>query len=114
MNEHYAKQHRFFPDSQGVEQAAEAVAGQSFAEFFRDYVSGVEEIPYDDFFRLVGLHVVNETVPVGSAGFTTTANLGGQPEVVQVDPDGDAHRAGIAHGRPRDCRRWQAYHGLPG
>jgi predicted metalloprotease with PDZ domain len=98
MNEHYAKQHRYFPDSQGVEQAAEAITGQNFAEFFRDYVSGVQEIPYDDFFQLVGLHVVNETVSVAWAGFTTTANLGAQPEVVQVDPKSDAHRAGIARG----------------
>jgi predicted metalloprotease with PDZ domain len=98
MNEHYAKQHRFFPDSQGVEEAAEAVTRKSFAEFFRDYVSGVQEIPYDGFFQLAGLHVVNKTVPVGSAGFTTTANLGGQPEVVQVDPNGNADRAGIAAG----------------
>jgi predicted metalloprotease with PDZ domain len=98
MNEHYAKQHRFFPDSEGVEAAAEAVTGKSFAEFFRDYVSGVQEIPYDGFFQLAGLHVVNKTVPVGSAGFTTTANLGGQPEVVQVDPNGNADRAGIAAG----------------
>jgi predicted metalloprotease with PDZ domain len=98
MNEHYAKQHRFFPDSQGVEEAAEAVTRKSFAEFFRDYVSGVQEIPYDGFFQLAGLHVVNKTVPVGSAGFTTTANLGGQPEVVQVDPNGNADRDGIAAG----------------
>ena len=98
MNEHYAKQHLFFPDSQGVEQAAEAITGKSFAEFFRDYVSGVEEIPYDDFFQFAGLHLVTQTVPVASAGFTTTANLGGQPEVVQVDPNSDAHRAGIAAG----------------
>jgi len=98
MNEHYAKQHLFFPDSQGVEQAAEAITGKSFAEFFRDYVSGVEEIPYDDFFQFAGLHLVSQTVPVASAGFTTTANLGGQPEVVQVDPNSDAHRAGIAAG----------------
>ena len=62
MNEHYAKQHLFFPDSQGVEQAAEAITGKSFAEFFRDYVSGVKEIPYDDFFQFVGLHVVSQTV----------------------------------------------------
>jgi predicted metalloprotease with PDZ domain len=96
MNLHYAKQHLFFPDSQGVEQAAEAITGKSFAEFFRDYVSGVEEIPYDDFFQFAGL--VTQTVPVASAGFTTTANLGGQPEVVQVDPNSDAHRAGIAAG----------------
>jgi predicted metalloprotease with PDZ domain len=98
MNLHYARQHRFFSDSEGVEQAAEAVTGQSFTEFFHEYVSGVQEIPYDDFFLLVGLHVVTETVPVGSAGFTTTANLGGQPEVVQVDPNSDAQRAGIAAG----------------
>jgi predicted metalloprotease with PDZ domain len=98
MNEHYAKQHLFFPDSQGVEQAAEAITGKSFAEFFRDYVSGVKEIPYDEFFQFAGLHLVTQTVPVGSAGFTTTANLGGQPEVAQVDPNSDAHRAGIAAG----------------
>lgn len=98
MNEHYAKQHLYFPDSQGVEQASEAIAGNNFAQFFRDYVSGVQEIPYDDFFRLVGLHVANETVPVAWAGITTTSNLGGQPEVIEVDPDSDAHRAGIAKG----------------
>jgi predicted metalloprotease with PDZ domain len=98
MNLHFAKQHRFFPDSEGVKEAAEAVAGKSFAEFFREYVSGVEEIPYDDFFRFAGLHLVSQTVLVGSAGFTTTANLGAQPEVVQVDPNSDAHRASIAAG----------------
>ncbi len=98
MNEHYAKQHRFFPDSPGVETAAETITGQSFAEFFRNYVSGVQEIPYDDFFQLVGLRVVTGSIPVAAAGFTTTANLGAQPEVVQVDPNSDAHRAGIAAG----------------
>lgn len=98
MNEHYAKQHHFFPDSQGVEQAAEAITGKNFAEFFRDYVAGVREIPYDDFFQFAGLHVVPMTVQLGSAGFTTTANLGGQPEVAEVDPNSDAGRAGIAIG----------------
>jgi predicted metalloprotease with PDZ domain len=99
MNEHYARQHRFFPDSQGVEEAAaEAVAGKSFAGFFRDYVSGTEEIPYDEFFQFVGLHLVAQTVKVGSAGFTTTANLGAQPEVAQVDPGSNAAVAGITKG----------------
>ena len=45
MNDHYAKQHRYFPDSAGVEEAAETITGQSFADFFRDYVAGVKEIP---------------------------------------------------------------------
>ena len=98
MNEHYAKQHRFFPDSAGVEQAAETITGQSFDQFFRDYVAGVKEIPYDDFFRFAGLHLVANSYDVATAGFSTTTNLGGQPEVIEVDPKSDAQRAGVAAG----------------
>lgn len=98
MNEHYAKEHRFFPDSAGVRLAAETVTGQSFADFFRDYVAGVKEIPYDEFFRFVGLHVVVRTVQVATPGFTTTTNLGGQPEVLRVEPNSEAQRAGIVAG----------------
>jgi predicted metalloprotease with PDZ domain len=98
MNKEYAKQHRYFPDTSGVEQAAEKVAGQSFAQFFSDYVSGVKELSYDDFFGFVGLHVVTNTARAGTAGFTTTANLGGQLEVSQVDPNSDAQRQGITPG----------------
>ena len=98
MNDHYAKPHRFFPNSEGVEQAAEAIAGQSFADFFRDYVAGVKEIPYDDFFQFVGLKAVRKTVELAAPGFATTANLGGQPEVLQVEPGSEAQRAGIVAG----------------
>jgi predicted metalloprotease with PDZ domain len=98
MNQQYAKQHRFFPDSAGVQEAAEAVTGQTLSDFFRDYVAGVKEIPYDDFVRFAGLHVVVNTTQYATAGFTSKANLGGQPEVVQVDPNSDAQRLGILPG----------------
>ena len=98
MNERYAKQHLLFPDSGGVQQAAEAITGQSLAGFFRDYVGGVKEIPYDDFFQFVGLQAVVKTFEAAMPGFATTANLGGQPEVVRVEPDSEAQRAGIASG----------------
>jgi predicted metalloprotease with PDZ domain len=98
MNDEYAKQHRYFSDTSGVEAAAAAVTGQSFAEFFRNYVSWTTELPYDDFFQFVGLHVVTNTKRVGTAGFTTTTNLGGQPEVVQVEANSDAQRQGISAG----------------
>ncbi len=98
MNQHYAKQGRFFPDSAGVEDAAEAVAGQSFADFFRDYVAGVKEIPYDEFLAFAGLHVVQNTAASASAGFTTTANIGAQPEVTTVEAGSDAQRVGIIVG----------------
>ncbi|HME33452.1 MAG TPA: PDZ domain-containing protein [Terriglobales bacterium] len=98
MNDHYARQHRFFPDSGGVEQAAEAITGQSFAGFFRDYVAGVKEIPYDEYFRFAGLRLVARTIEIATPGFTTTANLGGQPEVLSVEPNSEAQRAGIVAG----------------
>jgi predicted metalloprotease with PDZ domain len=98
MNDNYAKQHRPFPDSAGVEQAAETVTGQSFADFFRDYVSGVKEIRYDEVFQFVGLQVVQNATRVAAAGFSTTANLGGQPEVASVAPNSDAQRLGITVG----------------
>ena len=98
MNENYAKRHLFFPDSEGVQQAAESITGQSFAGFFRDYVAGVKEIPYDEFFQFAGLRAVVKTVEVATPGFATTANLGGQPEVVRVEPNSEAQRAGIAAG----------------
>jgi predicted metalloprotease with PDZ domain len=98
MNDEYAKQHRFFPDSRGVEQAAEMITGQSFAEFFRDYVAGVKEIPYDEFFQFVGLQVVPVNTRVATAGFTSTANLGGLPEVARVEPNSEAQRQGISPG----------------
>jgi predicted metalloprotease with PDZ domain len=111
MNEHYAKQHRYFPGSAGIQQAAEAITGQSFATFFADYVAGVKAIPYDEFFQLVGLRLLQKQVQSASAGFATTGNLGAQPEVTSVDANSDAQRAGIAvgdrithiNGRPADA-----------
>ena len=89
-------------------RAAEAIAGQSFVDFFRDYVAGVKEIPYDEFFQFVGLHVVAKTIEIATPGFATTANLGGQPEVLRVDPDSEAQRAGIVAGE-----RITAVNGVP-
>src|ERR1035437_4510111 len=81
MNENYAKKGRPFPDSDGVQQAAETITGQSFAEFFHDYVAGVLELPYNEYFQFVGLQVAETTVRTSTPGFTTSTNLGGQPEV---------------------------------
>ena len=98
MNQHYAKQDRYFPDSAGVQEAAEAITGQSFNEFFRDYVAGVKEIPFDDFFQFAGLHLTTRTVTYGALGIATTSNLGGAPEVASVESNSDAQRQGIVVG----------------
>ena len=98
MNQHYAKQGRYFPDSAGVQEAAEAITGQSFADFFGDYVAGTKEIPYNEFFQFAGVQVTSKALEIGYAGFTTTANIGAQPEVTRVDAGSDAQRLGIAMG----------------
>jgi len=98
MNENYAKKGIPFPDSDGVQQAAETVTGQSFAEFFHEYVSGVQELPYNEYFQFVGLQVAETTIRTSTPGFTTNANLGGQPEVASVEANSDAQRAGVTIG----------------
>lgn len=112
MNLHYAQQHRYFPDSAGVKEAAEAITGQNFSSFFRDYVAGVKELPYDEFFQFAGLHVVVNTTQFATAGFTTSTNLGAQPEVVQIDANSEAQRLGLrvgdrvtaVNGKPTDAQ----------
>lgn len=95
MNDKYAKKGAYFPDSDGVQQAAETITGQSFGDFFQGHVSGVRELPYNQLFDFVGLQVAEVTMRYTTAGFETTANIGGQPEVTKVVPNSDAQQAGL-------------------
>jgi predicted metalloprotease with PDZ domain len=98
MNQQYAKQGKLFSDSDGVRLAAEGLSGADFAPFFRAYVAGVDEIPYDEFFAPVGLKLVRRTVPVTSAGFTAMRNFDTPLTVSTVEPGSAAERAGLAVG----------------
>jgi predicted metalloprotease with PDZ domain len=55
MNVEYAQQNRPYDDTAGVQAVVEEVAGRSFEDFFRRYVSGTDEIPYEDFLKVAGL-----------------------------------------------------------
>ncbi len=98
MNQNYAKQGRFFPDSDGVRLAAEAVSHAGFGQFFQKWVAGAGEIPWDDFFRSVGLHLVRRTTTVAAPGFTIAKNFDAPPSVVTVDAGSDAERGGLVVG----------------
>lgn len=98
MNQHYAKEGKYFDDSNGVREAAEAVTGASFQDFFDRYVSGTSEIPYNDFFRTVGLQLDRTQQPVAYAGFAASPNFGTTPIVTSVDQGGDAEKAGLRAG----------------
>ena len=98
MNQNYAKKGRFFADSDGVREAAEAVSHADLASFFAKYVAGTDEIPWDEFFRGVGLKVTQETNAVPDAGFVASRNFDGPMLVGAVTPGGDAERAGLVVG----------------
>jgi len=98
MNANYAKKHRYFDDSNGVREAAEAVSHADFAWFFTKYVSGTEEIPWNDFLRSVGLRVDSVTNTVPDPGFLASRNFDGPMSVVAVTAGSEAERAGLRVG----------------
>jgi predicted metalloprotease with PDZ domain len=95
MNEHYAKQGKFFADSEAVRQAAEKISGANLKEFFADYVSGVREIPWDDFFGYVGLRVRSADLISAHRGFDAVQKFDRPPVVVEVEPGSEGERAGL-------------------
>jgi predicted metalloprotease with PDZ domain len=98
MNQNFARPGRAFPDSAGVRLAAETVTQSDFSSFFQKYVAGVQDIPWDDFFRTVGLRAVQRSTSVGDVGFVAARNFDAPPTVIRLRPGGDAERAGLAIG----------------
>ena len=98
MNVNYAKKGRFFNDSAGVREAAEAVSHSDLSAFFAKYVAGTEEIPWDDFFRSVGLRAVAIPNIVPDAGFIASRNFDGPMSVAGVTSGSDAEHAGLQVG----------------
>ena len=98
MNQNYTNKGRFFPDSEGVREAAEAVSHADLKWFFAKYVSGTEEIPWNDFFRSVGLRLIEGTSKVADAGFVASRNFDGPVTVASVTAGSDAERAGLQTG----------------
>jgi predicted metalloprotease with PDZ domain len=98
MNEHYAKQGKFFRDSESVRQAVETLSKSDFRDFFQKYVSGVDEISWDSYFKSVGLRVTTAEVTFADPGFQATRAFDQSPTIVQIDPSSPANRAGLKTG----------------
>lgn len=98
MNDRYARQGGAFPEGEGVREAAEATSHADLSQFFHKYVEGTEEIPWDDFFRTVGLRVVASKSIVADSGFTASRNFDGPMTVAAVKAEGGAEKAGLRVG----------------
>lgn len=97
MNEIYAKQGKFYNDSEGVRSVIEETAGKSYEQFFRDYISGVSEIPYNDFLADAGLQLKKETHVSADLGFWPGRAPSGI-SVAAVESGSNAEAAGVQVG----------------
>ena len=93
-----AKQGKFFADSEGVRQSAEKVSHADLKSFFDRYVAGTEEIPWNDYFKTVGLHLSQVRGTVADPGFTAIRAFGTPPVVASLSGSGGAEHAGLAVG----------------
>jgi predicted metalloprotease with PDZ domain len=98
MNENYARKGQFFPDTDGVRRAAEAVSHADLGWFFQKYVAGTDEIPWDDFFKNVGLHLSPRVINIADPGFVATRNFDAALVVSAVTPGSAAEFVGLARG----------------
>jgi predicted metalloprotease with PDZ domain len=98
LNTEYAKRGRFFDESRTLWQVAESLAGTDLTGFFEKYVSGVEEIPYDEFLETVGLRVERDAISVADTGFIVVRNFDGPAVVALVEPGSGAEEAGLKIG----------------
>ena len=60
MNDRFAKQGKFYDEKTDIRAAVEQVAGRSFEDFFRLYVSGVDELPYGKILSIAGLELKSD------------------------------------------------------
>jgi predicted metalloprotease with PDZ domain len=61
MNDKFAKQGKFYDESTDIRASIEQVAGKSFDEFFRRYISGIAEIPYNQILAVAGLELKTDS-----------------------------------------------------
>ncbi|MBA3912994.1 MAG: M61 family metallopeptidase [Acidobacteriales bacterium] len=95
MNQHYAKDGKFFPDSEGVRLAAEAVTHKSFKDFFDKYVAGTDELPWQELLSSCGLSVSQRQVEVANPEFVAERNAQHELAVASVDEASQPYQAGL-------------------
>ena len=73
-------------------------AAPIWTPFFQKYVAGTDEIPWDDFFKGVGLHLARGVKSIADPGFETSRNFDAALVVSAVAPGSAAERAGLVVG----------------
>jgi predicted metalloprotease with PDZ domain len=127
LNNEYAKKGRFYEDSEGLRAVMESVihkadpkADADLSDFFKRYVAGTDEIPYDNFLGLAGWSLRDTSQKRAAFGFSFNRNVPSALAIASVDPDSSASDAGLKEGDelltlngeafPRSADRWLRDH----
>jgi predicted metalloprotease with PDZ domain len=127
LNEQYGRPGHPYADTDGLRAAAEQVlqdahsdAKNSLAIFFTQYVAGVSEIPFADWFSRAGLALRERGQKRAALGFTVSRDAAGAAVISDLDPESEAARAGLHEGDvldgldgsevPRNVGRWLRGH----
>jgi predicted metalloprotease with PDZ domain len=116
LNSNFAKQGRFYRESDDIRAAAEKVSGASFEEFFRQYVAGTIALPYENILDLAGLKLRRTQHKRGTLGFAASRDTETGLIVRSVEAESFAGKAGLHTGDvilkwnngglPRRPERW--------
>jgi len=97
MNDRYAHQHKPYGDTAAIESLTSELAGRDFSDFFRRYVAGTDELPFEEFFARAGLTLELADRVVPDVGFQAVRS-GSGVVVTDVAPGGPADHAGLIRG----------------
>jgi len=77
---------------------AEELAGHDFSDFFRRYVAGTDEVPFEEILARGGLALHIEERTVADPGFRARRNGAAGVTITDVTPGGPAEHAGLVRG----------------
>ena len=97
LNWFYAKPGKGF-ESGDLPRVFSSVCECDFSEFFENYVSGTDALPYEEYLGLAGLELVRGERSATDFGFEATSNHGEPPIVARTDEGSQAAGAGLQLG----------------
>lgn len=99
LNRNFAERHRYFTDEDLERLIASLAPPASWVHnFFKQDVTGTAELDYGKYLGYAGLKLVTNTSTEPDWGFQATRNFEGLIQVAEVDPEGNAARAGLENG----------------
>jgi predicted metalloprotease with PDZ domain len=105
LNEEFAHRGRFYNESEDLRVAAEEVirtrapaANPDLKDFFARYVSGTDEIPFDDLLGRAGWLLKDTSQRHAAFGFTIRREGNALPSVGALEPGSAAQQGGVQDG----------------